>query len=197
MSGGIDIDMSELEAFAEKLERLSREEEINRFCESCAKELAARLLRKVVKRTPVGDYKGDEYITKKGKKRYGKFKTVKFTTAKGKAVEFKASRLKTGGTLRRGWTASTEAQAASGQDVEIDDFVNAIQVKKVGNTYEISIFNPVSYARYVEYGHRTRNHKGWVDGHFMLTVSEQELNRQKEGILTKKLDAFLRECFND
>ena len=27
----------------------------------------------------------------------------------------------------------------------------------------------------LKFGHRTRNHKGWVQGRFMLTISEQEL----------------------
>lgn len=57
------------------------------FVESCAKELAARLLAKVVKRTPVGDYSGNSYTCEskqqhKGHKENGK----------------------KGGTLRRGWT---------------------------------------------------------------------------------------------
>lgn len=192
----VRVDMRELEAFAAKLEQLTRQEEIDRFCESCAKELAARLLRKVIKRTPVGVY-GDEYISKKGKKKYRRFKTVKFTTKQGEEVQFKAKRIRTGGTLRRGWISVTHEQAVSGQTIKPEDFVKRIAVKKVGNNYEITVFNPVEYAKYVEYGHRTRNHKGWVDGHFMLTVSEAEVNRQKEGVLKRKLNEFLRECFDD
>lgn len=55
--------------------------------EDCAKELAARLLRLVVKRTPVGDYSGDSYTCASGEQH------------KGHKVPGKV-----GGTLRRGWT---------------------------------------------------------------------------------------------
>lgn len=175
----VRIDMREFEAFAAKLEQLSRQEEIDRFCESCAKELAARLLRKVVKRTPVGDYSGNSYTCATGLSHKGS----------------KANR--TGGTLRRGWTSATHEQATSGQAVKLEDYVKQIEVKKVGNNYEIIVYNPVDYAKYVEYGHRKRNDKGWVDGHFMLTISEAEVNRQKEGVLKRKLNEFLRECFDD
>ena len=59
----------------------------------------------------------------------------------------------------------------------------------------IEIINPVEYASYVEYGHRTRNHKGWVEGKFMLTVSEDEIRRSAPRILEKKLEKYLKECF--
>ena len=49
------LDLSELKKLQEQLNKLN-EQEINDFLESCAKELAARLLAKAIKRTPVGDY---------------------------------------------------------------------------------------------------------------------------------------------
>ena len=58
---------------------------------------------------------------------------------------------KMGGTLRRGWTVGT--------------------VIKSGKQYNIEVINSVEYASYVEFGHRTRNHKGWVPGQYMLTIS--------------------------
>lgn len=45
---------AEWERFKENLEQLDTE--IDSFVQSCAKELAARLLTKVIKRTPVGEY---------------------------------------------------------------------------------------------------------------------------------------------
>ena len=36
------------------------------------------------------------------------------------------------------------------------------EVRKNGDSYEIEIINSVEYANYVEFGHRTRDHKGWV-----------------------------------
>ena len=56
----------------------------------------------------------------------------------------------------------------------------------------VDIVNPVEYAAYVEYGHRTANHKGWVPGKLMLTKSEVELEQAAPGALKKKLTRFLR-----
>ena len=112
------------------------------FVESCAKELAARLLKKVIKRTPVGDYSKSS-----GKK---------------------------GGTLRRGWTIG--------------------EIRKEGGIYKIDIINSTEYASYVEYGHRTANHKGWVQGHFMLTISQQEIQEIAPRILESKIKKYLVEC---
>lgn len=80
---------------------------------------------------------------------------------------------KVGGTLRRGWTMS--------------------QVKKVADGYEVQIINPVTYCQYVEFGHRTRNHKGWVEGRFMLTRSEVELEQELPRIIERKLVKFLED----
>lgn len=79
----------------------------------------------------------------------------------------------TGGTLRRGW-------------------VHHLVVTKRALSYKIDILNPVEYASYVEYGHRTANGNGWVEGQFMLTISEEELRGQSKQILERKLDAWLR-----
>ena len=37
----------------------------------------------------------------------------------------------------------------------------------------------------------TRNHKGWVEGKFMLTISEQELEGDIPKIIERKLKGFL------
>ena len=52
MSGG-SVEFSELTAFRDKLENLSKNKKGESFSEAAVKELAARLLRKVKKRTPV------------------------------------------------------------------------------------------------------------------------------------------------
>lgn len=156
-------DFRQLKNLQKNLEKLHKVD-LEKFLEECAKELAARLLAKVIKRTPVG-----QYPTETGKK---------------------------GGTLRRGWTASTEAEAESGGSKNAKQYAESLQVTKVGDVYQIEIVNPVFYASYVEYGHRTRNHKGWVQGRFMLTISEKELNSQAPKILEKKLIKYLGECFD-
>ena len=75
-------------------------------------------------------------------------------------------------------------------------YVDTLKVHHFGDTYVIEITNPVEYASYVEYGHRTVNHKGWVQGHFMLTISEQQLQSQAPAILEKKLTNYLKGVFH-
>lgn len=50
------VDFSELQKFVDKVETVLDEDQVQLFMEVCAKELAARLLTKVIKRTPVGVY---------------------------------------------------------------------------------------------------------------------------------------------
>ncbi|MCX7715041.1 MAG: HK97 gp10 family phage protein [Clostridia bacterium] len=182
MSNWGSCNFKELEKFQRNLEKLS-DENTRIFCEKCAKELAARLLAKVIKRTPTGVYD----------------KPVKFITKEGKQVSFTPHTGKSGGTLRRGWTAKTEAEAESGTGNGTDaaTYANSLAIRKVGNEYQVEIINPIHYASYVEFGHRTANHKGWVQGKFMLTISEQELDAQAPKILENKLKKYLEECFND
>lgn len=152
------VDYRQFERFKEKLDKLQGAD-TQKFCEAAAKELAARLLGKVIRRTPVGQY------------------------PKGSGM--------TGGTLRRGWTGQVEK--GSGGAV---GYAQSLPVTKQGNTYIIDVINPVAYASYVEFGHRTRGHKGWVEGRFMLTKSEIELAAQAPKILEKKLALFLGEYLN-
>lgn len=136
------VDFSEVTTLRDNLQQQLSDEQIDLFMESCAKELTARLLAKVKRRTPVGQYPD-----------------------------------RTGGTLRRTW------------DSGIGD------ITKQGNMYTITLTNETEYASYVEFGHRTRNHKGWVKGQFMLTISEEELKRDAPKVLEKKLKKMLEGCF--
>ncbi|MCC2819559.1 HK97 gp10 family phage protein [Lachnoclostridium pacaense] len=147
--GNFNIDG--LKKFRDELNKL---QDPDKFVEACAKELAARLLRMVVKRTPVG-----EYPKSSGKK---------------------------GGTLRRGWTGEKRSSA--------QNYADSLTVHHFGDTYVIEIVNPVEYASYVEYGHRTANHKGWVKGKFMMTISEQELEKIAPKVLENKIKKYLGGC---
>lgn len=95
---------------------------------------------------------------------------------------------KKGGTLRRGWTAGKTANATA--------YAQSLRVTKSGKAYSIEIVNPVEYASYVEYGHRTRGGEGWVPGRYMLTVSEEKLRKMTPALLERKLQAKLKEVFN-
>lgn len=134
---------SQLVDFSEKLKMLNDNQREELIIASI-KEIASRVLTKVIKRTPVGVYSN-----------------------------------KTGGTLRRGWSTS-----------------KALNVSKKGNNYVIDIINPVEYASYVEYGHRTRNHTGWVEGRFMLTISTQEVENMTPKILERRLKAMLKDVIS-
>ena len=106
-------DFSQLRAFQKRLESVANSQQKAQFYEDCVRELAARFLAKVIKRTPVGQYE----------------------SGTGKS----------GGTLRRGWTANTESEAQSG-NTSPSQYAHSLEVKKVGCNYQITIINPVSYA---------------------------------------------------
>lgn len=98
-------------------------------------------------------------------------------------AQYPASSGKKGGTLRRGWTGEKRASAQG--------YADSLTVNHFGDTYVIEIVNPVEYASYVEYGHRTANHSGWVKGQFMMTISEQELQRIAPKVLENKIKKYL------
>ncbi|MBS6396675.1 MAG: HK97 gp10 family phage protein [Clostridiales bacterium] len=122
-----------------------RDEELEQFIEDSVKILSQRLLKMVVKRTPVDS-----------------------------------------GNLRRNWSV--------------------YKIQKQGSDYTIEIINSAEYASYVEYGHRQevgryvpaigkKLKKGWVNGHFMLTVSEKEIKNVAPSVVEKMLQKRLGEIF--
>lgn len=127
-------DFEQLKRLQQKLERLQKAD-LDRACQTIAKELAARLLAMAKKGTPV--------------------KT---------------------GHLRRQWTVQS--------------------VEKQGSGYAATVFNGAQYASYVEYGHRTANHKGWVRGRFMMTSAERNLLARAPGLAEKKLQKYLQEALD-
>lgn len=98
----------------------------------------------------------------------------------GKAVQrtpvgvYPESSGKEGGTLRRGWTIG--------------------KIEKSDGTYKIEIINPVEYASFVEHGHRTANHKGFVEGRHMLELSVSEVEKAAPKVLENMLKKKLKEC---
>ena len=155
MSANGRVDYKELEEYMKKVQKSLSPMEIEKFIENCARELAARLLAKVIKRTPVGQYP--------------------------------ASSGKKGGTLRRGWTGGKRASAVG--------HARTLKVHHYSKYYVIEIENPTEYAIWVEYGHRTPNHEGWVEGRFMMTISAEEINEVAPRILERKLKQKLEEAF--
>lgn len=170
-------EFAELKKLQERLLQLENGN-FEKFCNAAAKELAARLLALVIPATPVGEYPNET-----GKK---------------------------GGTLRRGWLGN------AGGDVDVTEkdaakaagrsFGRSLPIEKSGNTYTITVENTVSYASYVEFGHRQtpgryvpaidkKLKERFVYGKYFLTRSEEELERIAPAILQRKLDKFLKEVF--
>ena len=205
MAGCGSVKVDGLEDFRKKLEENLSEEEIQLFMEQCAKELAARLLTKCIKRTPVGvrpKITGKKFTVVKG----ASGKKQKFLSAEAARYE-KYWAGYSGGTLRRGWTAKTheEAKSGGGNGTPVAEFVSGLNVNHAGEAYTIEIINPVEYAPYIEYGHRQtvgryvpaigkKLKKGWVEGKFMLTKSAEEIQRDAPRILEQKLKRKLGEC---
>ncbi len=176
-------DFSEITKFQKQLEQIEKDGR-KEMCERCAKRLAASLLSLVIPRTPVGN--NVTYINEKG---------IEETE-------------KNGGTLKRGWTANSQEEAETGGNKDIDTFLESVKVEKSGDNYTIVIENPVMYSSYVEYGHRQtpgryvpaigkRLKASWVEGKYMLTKSEQDLQSMQVGILERELEEFFKEYFGE
>lgn len=174
-----DADYKQLQNLQEHLQKLQRVD-LDKFCEKCSKELAARLLALVIPVTPEGDYPEDSG--------------------------------KNGGTLRRGWTASSEKEAMhgalfDGNESSVHAYAKSLPIEKSGDYYIIRIINPVKYASYVEFGHRQepgryvpaigkRLKAGWVNGQYFLTLSEKKLEQLAPAVLERKLNNLFRKVFN-
>jgi hypothetical protein len=182
------VNSKQLEQFKKNLNKLNQNQ-VQQFSEAALRGLAARLLRAVRPRTPVGEPPErpiKELRTVKTKNVRGTGRTRSFASAADARWQ-QYWRGYTGGHLRRSWTVG--------------------EVRKVGDTYEIDVLNPVEYAPYVEFGHRQTPGryvpalgkplvKGWVNGKFMLTVSELELQADAPRILINKLKKFMGGAFN-
>lgn len=212
-------DFKELKEFQKKLQQL--EDDRAEFCERCSKALAGRLLAMVIKRTPVGKkpkfddlfegektvklkVTGSRTVTRKaynGTVTYQRktTQTREFLTAKGAQYE-KYWDGYIGGILRRNWTGGKSTGATT--------YANSLPVYKNGDNYTIVVENPTEYASYVEFGHRQTPGKyvpaigkrlkaSWVNGKYMLTLSEKDLESMAPAILEKELNKFFAEVFDE
>lgn len=191
-------DYKQLQQLRDNLTKL-QSADLEKFCRDVSKELAARLLALVIPRTPVGNYKIEVEVTAKRDSKSHKKGDVytKRVNPSGKM----------GGTLRRGWTARTEQEAASGGgSSNAKEYAQSLPIAKQGSSYTVEVINPVHYASYVEFGHRQevgryvpaigkRLKQGWVNGKYMLTISEQDLRTQAPAVIERKLNALLQEVF--
>lgn len=180
---------------------VEQQKQVDTYMRLLASDIAALLLRKVKKRTPVGEYDNDIETYKRDNKKKGikagdfkvdkkgnyKRKGYKSVTFKKDGKEQTKLYYRRGGTLRGAWTVG--------------------EISKVGDKYSIEVFNPIEYASYVEYGHRQepgkfvpvlgkKLKKAWVPGRFMLTISENEIRDNLESIIQKRLKVILERMKN-
>lgn len=103
---------------------------------------------------------------------------------------YNEAQAKTGGTLKRGWQNPERKMTFTPRQ------------------YQISLTNPVEYASYVEYGHRQhpgqfvpglgddgkgrRLVKSWVDGQFIMTKSETEVQDKADEVVRRRFKKALR-----
>ncbi len=158
-------DFGELKELQEKL--LEMEKQADEFCRVAARTLAERLIKEVMPLTPRGTYP--------------------------------LSSGKSGGTLKRGWVSETHEEAAGGggtpNAVKAKAYAMSLPVTKSGDTYTIEVVNPVEYASYVEFGHRTVN-GGFVKGQYFLTTAQAIVENEKQHILEIQLNRFLKKYFS-
>lgn len=187
------------------MERLGNERAA--FCEACAREIAARFLRMVIRRTPVGD-SVSHMEDVKGQS--GQATVYQRNTKAHKKGEVKQRKVSdhVGGTLRRGWTAKTEAEAEQGgPSADPQRYLAGMHVNRRGDNYALTVYNPVSYASYVEYGHRQlpgryvpaigkRLKQPWVKGKFMMTMTAGDIQAAAPKIIEKKLYQWLERGIN-
>ena len=176
-------DFKALKDLEKRMEQLEKAD-LDRVCRETANQIAAILLNKVKKRTPVGQkpqLDGPKTVKMKGES--GKSRT--FLTRNGAILDqYWAGYV--GGTLRNAW--------------------QILPVEKQGDNYIVTVLNPTEYASYVEYGHRQtpgryvpalgkRLKVNWVKGRFMLTISEQEVEKLAPQMLQQAIFQALKGVF--
>lgn len=175
----MSVDVRGLEAYMRQLQKLADKKAMDALCQRCAKELAARLLRKVFKNTqPSDDITAELLVWRKTTN--GARKVVKDRQGNPKV---KSTVVHQGGTLRRGWKSSSGIMK--------------------GHIYTIEVYNNVFYAAYVEYGHRQtpgrfvpaigkRLKKSWVDGKFIMTKAVIDINKIAQPYVERELNKYMR-----
>ena len=81
------------------------------------------------------------------------------------------------------------------------------EIQKQGDSYTIEVFDNTEYASFVENGHRTRkgkgkknsriNSKAWVEGRFMMKLTEDDIAIKMPGYLNKLYDKLAEELFKN
>ena len=160
------VEFKELEELEKRIKK-AQEQELDKFLDQCAKELAARLLAKVIKRTPVG----------------------KYPRGSGK-VGGTLRRGWTGGAQTdAGAYANSLTVTRSGRTliVWITNPVEYFSYVEYGHRQTPGRYVPAI-------GKRLK--ASWVKGRFMLTISEQEIQNMAPKLLEQRVKQFMEAIFN-
>ena len=170
MGQAIKINMAGLEVMKKNLENIQKNQA--EIMASLVKSLGALLLRKVIFRTPVGDY---SHLTQTTKLVDGKWKKV-------------PANRKVGGNLRRNWTIGQVFKNGNIYSVEVINSAFYASYVEYGHRQTPGRFVAVL-------GKKLK--RAWVPGRFMLTISENEIKENMDAILEKKLDSILKKVFGN
>lgn len=166
----------QLEEFQKKLKKC--QEDVPQLAIDTNKDIAAMFLSYTIDLTPVGQGTFDE----------------------------EGNRIKQGGTLRRGWTAKTHAEAekGSGAGENPQAYAESLDVNKNGTDYVLDVINPVEYALYVEKGYRQK--KGQyvpalgkrltgrvIPGRHMCRDGKNLTEQQVPKVINRNITKFMRE----
>ena len=159
------FDYRQVKQFRDNLEQLDREKD--EFLQSCAKELAARLLALVIRRTP---------------KDTGALKRGWTTQHAGSGAEGLKS--------NSGRQFAETIKVHHFGDTYVVEIINPVEYASY-----VEYGHRQQPGRYVP-ALGVRLKKGWVKGKWMMTVSEKEIQAAAPQILEKKLEKWLRGCLN-
>jgi len=99
------------------------------------------------------------------------------------------------GALRNSWGVGNQAlQVGRTKEQAPSAFEQAATIESVevvGDSFEITIFNLMNYASFVEFGHRFRDGR-WNNGRFMMTVGIDQVQKQIPARWNKAFKAYLQ-----
>lgn len=61
-------------------------------------------------------------------------------------------------------------------------------------SYTVEIYNDLEYASSIEYGHKTESN-GFKQGHFMMTITQQDIENRMNSLVQPKLEKALKGVF--
>ena len=162
-----NVEFKELLELQERINKMLNFDR-KKFCEDCAKEIAQRLYRSVVKRTPTGQYEPMVYELKDGS-------TLTYNEGK------------LGGTLKKSWAVTNVTRQGDTYLIEVINPVEYASYVEFGHRQEEGRFVP-------QIGKTLTSN--WAEGKFMLTISEKEIQSITPALMEKRLQEKLEEMMN-